>query len=56
MRKKKNKKSFPRVGFEPTITVFGRQYAITTTIQAIDTWSPHQRTIYLHKDFSIVIY
>ena len=56
MRKKKNKKSFPRVGFEPTITDFGRQYAITSTMEAIDTWSPHQRTIYLHKDFSIAIY
>ena len=35
--RKKNKKSFPRVGFEPTITALGRQYAITSTIQAIDT-------------------
>ena len=56
MRKKKNKKSFPWVGFEPTITVFGRQYAITSTMEAIDTWSPHQRTIYLHKDISTAIY
>ena len=53
---KKNEKSFPQVGFEPTITDFGRQYAITSTMEAIDTWSPHQRTIYLHKDFSIAIY
>ena len=44
------------MGLEPTITGFERQYAITSTIQAIDTRSPHQRTIYLHKDISTAIY
>ena len=55
MRKKKLKK-FPRMGLEPSITGFKRQYAITSTVQAIDTRSPHQRTIYLHKDISTAIY
>ena len=44
------------MGFEPTITVFELQYAITSTIQAFDTRSLHQRTIYLHKDISTAIF
>ena len=44
------------MGLEPTITGFVRQYAITSTTQAIDTRSPHQRTIYLYKDISTAIY
>ena len=44
------------MGFEPSITEFERQYAITSTIQAIGTRSLHQRTIYLHKDISTAIY
>ena len=55
MRKKKLKK-FPRMGLEPSITGFERQYAITSTVQAIDTRSPHQRTIYVHKDNSTAIF
>ena len=46
----------PRGGFEPLITEFERQYAITSTIQAFDTRSLHQRTIYLHKDISTAIF
>ena len=44
------------MGFEPSITVFERQYAIPTTIQAFDTRRLHQRTIYLHKDISTAIF
>ena len=29
---KKVKKNFPRAGLEPSITVFERQYAVTSTI------------------------
>ena len=54
--RKKSLKEFPRVGLEPSITVFERQHAITSTIQAIDTRSLHQRTIYLHMDISTAIY
>ena len=44
------------MGLEPSITVLERQCAITSTIVAIDTRSPHQRTIYLHMDISTAIY
>ena len=44
------------MGLEPSITVFERQHAITSTIQAIDTRSPHQRTIYLQEDISTANY
>ena len=58
MRKKKKKKKIPPTTHRPisTITGFERQYAITSTTQAIDTRSPHQRTIYLHMDISTAIY
>ena len=51
----KVKKNFPWAGLEPSITVFELQHAVTSTIQAIDTRSLHQRTIYLHKDISTAI-
>ena len=54
--RKKNLKKFPQMGLEPSITVFERQHAITSTIQAIDTRSLHQRTIYIHMDISTAIY
>ena len=44
------------MGLEPSITVLERQYAITSTIQAIDIRRPHQPTIYIHKDISTAIY
>ena len=41
------------MGLEPLTPGFERQYYITSTIQPIDTKSPHHRSIYRHMDFSI---
>ena len=44
------------MGFEPSTSTFERLYYITSTIEPIDTRSPHHRGIYLHKDISTAIY